>query len=282
MTPRILVFYAMLSLASFSCQRPAPPPPVQPVVTIPASPPNRDSLRADTIRLARIRRAKADSVWLSNLETAAYTKIRKFRQQPSARFRCDSFHFEKGPLINPAATHLLLYLRNRDGFFGEYQVYELKADSFIHLLGVNTDISTQGFVFKDVNGDGQKDFILEGYGTAGTGEKYFNDVYLYNPREHRFDQIEGLGLNPHFYPQKGIVTCYYNPSGGWNAEKYRLNWNKLELLEEIEVDVSGLSEGKCIRKINRYRNGEKFLFKEDRICGFPLEYKRYKELVKVR
>lgn len=84
------------------------------------------------------------------------------------------------------------------------------------------------------------------------------------------------------HPQKGIVTCYYNPSGGWNAGKYRLNWNKLELLEEIEVDINGLGEGKCIRKIYRYRNGEKSLFKQDNVCGFPPEYKQYRALVKVR
>jgi hypothetical protein len=108
-------------------------------------------------------------------------------------------------------------------------------------------------------------------------------VYLYNPRQHSLDYIEDLGMNPHFYPQKAMVTCYYNPLGVWSAEKYHLNWNKLELLEAIEVQMCGsLDDGNmcCARKIYRFRNGEKYLFKQDKICAFPAEYKSYVPLIR--
>jgi len=175
---------------------------------------------------------------------------------------------------------LLLYLHGGSPFFGVYEILELENDYWKPLLRVGTDLSTQGVLFKDMNGDGYKDFVIEGYGMAGSGEKYLNEVYLWNPRERKFDYIEGLGRNPHFHTKKGIVTCYYNPLGVWTAEKYRLNWNKLELLEEIEIDIAGFETGKCVRKVYRYRKGEKYLFKQDKVCGFPPEYKPYRELVK--
>lgn len=225
-----------------------------------------------------------DSLWREKTLKEVFVKIRTFRSKETAQFKCDSFRFEKGHLVHQNATHLLVHLRSREGYFGEYLVYELQGDNWEELLSIGSDITTQGLVFKDVNGDGYRDFVLEGYGAAGSGEKNFNEVYLYNPREHTMDYIDGLDLNPHFYPKKGIVTCYYNPSGGWSAQKYRLNWNKLELLEEIEVELRGMIEGTettdCVRKIYRYRNGERYLFKTDKICDFPPEYRAYEELTK--
>lgn len=148
------------------------------------------------------------------------------------------------------------------------------------MLEIREDITTRGVLFRDMNGDGYKDFVREGYGMAGSGEKNYNNVYLYNPRTDGFDEIEGLDLNPHFYPDQGIVTCYYNPSGAWSANKYRLNWNKPVLIESVEIDIDGLETGQCVRNIFRHQNGEKQLFKQDRVCDFPPEYKRYRELVK--
>ena len=107
MIARYLAILTLPAMILLCCNNQPTAAPSAPAVTqAPVSPLHPDSLIADSIRLARIQEAKADSVWLSNLETTAYTKIREFRQRQSARFRCDSFYFEKGPLINPAVTHL--------------------------------------------------------------------------------------------------------------------------------------------------------------------------------
>lgn len=214
----------------------------------------------------------------------AFSKVRTFELDKTVLFKCDSFRFEKGNLVNAHRTHLLLYLNSRDRYSGEYLVYELVENTWEKLLKLYTGPTTQGVLFRDINQDGYKDFILEGYGATGSGEKYYNDVYLYNPRQHTLDYIDGLGMNPHFYPREAIVTCYYNTSGAWNAEKYQLNWNKLEILEAIEVQFNGMIEGNgdldCVRKIYRFRGDEKYLFRQDKVCEYPLEYKPYEELIK--
>ncbi len=214
---------------------------------------------------------------MAGIEANAVARIRAGQ----SRFRCDSFYFESGPLVHSRGQHLLLHLPQRfDGYFGVYRIYELMADSFVCMLEIRDNITTRSVQFRDMNGDGYGDFVREGYGMAGSGEKHYNDVYLYNPRKHGFDEIEGLDLNPHFYPKQGIVTCYYNPPGGWSATKYRLNWNRLELLESVEIDIGGMETRQCVRKIYRYQNAERRLFKQDRACDFPPEYKRYLELAK--
>lgn len=235
----------------------------------------------DSVKKARRQEEVADSIWIVRTRAAAFDKIQTFKEQKTAKSKSKNFYFEKGHLVDSNAIHLFLYLHGRDRYWGVYEVWRLENDNWKRALRFYNDgFSTQGVLFKDMNGDGYKDFVVERYGMAGTGEKYSNEVCLYNPHEYDFDYIEGLGSNPYFHAKKGIVTCYYNPLGVWTAEKYRLNWNKLELLEEIEIDIAGFGEGKCLRKIYRYRNGEKSLLKEDKVCGFPPEYKPYRELVK--
>jgi hypothetical protein len=245
--------------------------------------PDKVSIQTDSIANAHRISDVQDSLWLKQLEAEALEKVSSVKSIKTTRFKSDSFHFEKGNLVCPDLTHLLLYLHNRDDYFGEYSVWEYQGDSLAQLLKMGSGNTTQGVLFKDVNGDGYQDFLMEGYATTGSGEKYFNEVYLYNPRSHTFDYIDGLGMNPHFYPLKGIVTCYYNPGTKFSAEKYRLNWNQLELLEEVELQLRGMIEGTekmdCVRKIYRFRKGEKYLFRKDRGCDFPPEYKHYEELV---
>jgi hypothetical protein len=241
----------------------------------------QDSILSDSIRRFEVIQ---DSLWRKKTVNEAFSKVRTFELDKTALFKCDSFRFEKGNLINANTTHLLLYLNSRDRYSGEYFVYELMENSWKVLLNLDTDPTTQGILFRDINNDGYQDFILEGYGATGSGEKYYNDVYLYNPRHHTLDYIDGLGMNPHFYPREGTVTCYYNASGAWNAEKYQLNWNKLEILEAIEVQFNGMIEGNggldCVRKIYRFRRSEKYLLKQDKVCEYPPEYKPYEELIK--
>lgn len=196
--------------------------------------PNQASNRADSVANALRWRDTQDSLWLKNLEAVAFKKIYTFRSSETAWFKCDSFHFEKGNLVHPDLTHLLVYLRNRDGHFGEYSVWELKGHYWAELLHVDSGNSSQVVLFKDVNGDDYKDFLMEYYATAGSGEKNHNEVYLYNPGSHSFDYVDGLGMNPHFYPEKGIVTYNYDPTSDL------LNWEKLELLGEVEVPVRGM------------------------------------------
>lgn len=193
--------------------------------------PNQAFKRVDSIANSARWRDTQDSLWLKNLEAEAFKKISTFKSSKTAWFKCDSFHFEKGNLVHPNLTHLLVYLRNRDGYFGEYSVWELKGNYWAELLNVDSGSSIQGALFKDVNGDGYKDFLMEHYATAGSGQKSSNEVYLYHPNNHSFDYVDGLGMNPHTYPEKGIVTYHYNPASDC------LNGEKLELLEVVEVQV---------------------------------------------
>lgn len=195
--------------------------------------PNRSSFRADSIANSSRWRDTQDSLWLKKLEAEAFKKIYTFKSSDTAWFKCDSFHFEKGNLVHPDLIHLLVYIRNRDGYFGEYSVWELKGNYWAELLNVDSGNSSRGVLFKDMNGDDYKDFLMEHYATASSGEKNHDEVYLYNPRSHSFDYVDGLGMNPHTYPEKGIVTYHYNPASDC------LNGEKLELLEVVEVQVPG-------------------------------------------
>lgn len=279
LTCNIPVFLVIL----LSCQGKSPTP----VVPLPATKDisvNTDSIQQDSIWRATNREEIRDSIRVAKITETAISKVRGFKNQTTVEFECDSFHFQKGHLLNPNDIHLLLHVLDKDHYFGRYSIFLLEGETWKNVLDVETDITTHGVIFKYVNGDAQKDFVLEGYAMAGSGEKYFNRVYLYNPHNPHFDLIEGLGMNPHFYPKKKIVTCYYNPAGVWSAEKYKLNWNKLEIIEEIEIDLHEVikNDGNLdgIRKIYRYSNGKKTLYKKDRICEFPPEYKPYRELIK--
>jgi hypothetical protein len=278
--------YLLLCLSIFvpSCRNNEPQPAPAPVTETVQNPivPNQDSIRDDSIKWAIRQEALADSIRFEKRERESMKKLEASSSKASFRFHCDTFQIEMGNLVNHVEKHALIEVFGPPGSgeLGFYKILFYQDGAWQLLEKIEVGIEMSGQIFKDMNGDGHKDFVVEGYGMAGTGEKYFNDVYLWNSHGRKFDYIEGLGTNPYFHSKQGIVTCYYNPLGVWTAEKYRLNWNKLELLEEIDINIAGLAEGKCLRKIYRYRKGEKYLFKQDETCNFPPEYKPYRELVK--
>lgn len=245
--------------------------------------PNQDSIRDNGTKREREREALAESLRFEKREQIALGKLEMYSGKKPFRFRSDTFQIEMGNLVNRSEKHALIKVFGSPGS-GESDFYKIlfyQDSTWRTLEKIEASVATIGAIFKDMNGDGHKDFVIESYGMAGTGEKYFNEVYLWNPRRSEFDYIEGLGKNPHFHTKKGVVTCYYNPLGIWSAEKYRLNWNKLEPLEEVEINIAGFENGKCARKIYHYRKGERYLFKQDKVCDFPPEYKFYEPLVLV-
>jgi hypothetical protein len=92
--------------------------------------------------------------------------------------------------------------------------------------------------FQDVNGDGQRDFLVEWFPSCGCCRREIYGVYLYRKAEQAFAPEQEL-VNPVFFPKKGLLQCleYGHPG---QAGFYTLRWRgeKLDTLEFIYRDLA--------------------------------------------
>jgi hypothetical protein len=124
----------------------------------------------------------------------------------------------------------------------------------------------------DVNGDGLKDFVVNGYGANGCCLKAFDDVYLAR-EDHKTFSKSFQFLNPTFSPLEKIIrgVCY-GFAGETSMYKYKWNGERVDTLEYIsyEKDEYGKKTGKVIAtKHASLRKNERILKQFDSV---PNEY----------
>lgn len=75
----------------------------------------------------------------------------------------------------------------------------------------------------DVNYDGQDDLVLGGYGSSGTGIKYFWEVYTWDQGSKGFRADTTLNHlpNPTFFPNDSVVTSFYLGYGAGGGKKFK-------------------------------------------------------------
>lgn len=74
----------------------------------------------------------------------------------------------------------------------------------------------------DMNYDGHLDHVLGGYGSSGTGIKYFWEVHLWDTASKRFhpDTLLNLLPNPTFFPKDSVITSFYLGYGAGGGRKF--------------------------------------------------------------
>lgn len=75
----------------------------------------------------------------------------------------------------------------------------------------------------DVNYDGQPDHVIGGYGSAGTGIKYFWEVYTWDQGCgcYRTDTTLNRLPNPTFFPKDSMITSFYLGYGAGHGKKFK-------------------------------------------------------------
>lgn len=127
---------------------------------------------------------------------------------------------------------------------------------------------------KDINGDGQRDFIVNWYGSTGCCLKGFSNVYLLRSDQQSFSKDLEF-INPTFSPQEKMIRgiCYGHP-GETEMYKYKWNGEKVDTLEYISYEKTekGQKTGKIISSTSRpFKDGSKAV---KVLNSIPIEYKK--------
>jgi len=75
----------------------------------------------------------------------------------------------------------------------------------------------------DVNYDGHLDHVLGGYGSSGTGIKYFWEVYTWDQGTRRYRTNTTLNRlpNPTFFPKDSMITSFYLGYGAGDGKRFQ-------------------------------------------------------------
>jgi len=105
-----------------------------------------------------------------------------------------------------------------------------------------------GDTIRDINGDGLKDFVVNGYGSNGCCLKAFSDVYLLRPDKKTFSESFEF-INPTFSPGEKIIRgiCYGHP-GETEMYKYKWNGEQIDTVEYVSYEErdNGVKTGKVL------------------------------------
>lgn len=123
----------------------------------------------------------------------------------------------------------------------------------------------------DFNKDGFSDLFLEYYGMSGTGEKNVIDVYFYVPTKRKFSNEPFRLMNPNYFYDQNIITAYYYGLGGGTAFKYRIKNGKLDLVENIDLDINNSDGFEATLKYSQKPFKDTLIFK-DNMVRLPEEY----------
>jgi hypothetical protein len=179
---------------------------------------------------------------------------------------------------------IISLLVSNTSFSQENKLFRKKADKIISGLKLKNDypIGAKDTLI-DLNGDQNKDILIEFYYSAGTGLKNGVQVFLYDKSKKQFRECEQLNhlANPTFYFNKKIVTGYYIAVGGGNATKLKWSGLSLDTLEFIEVET--ILKPTLRFKINSKNYvTKKMTSKTAEVVNLPKEYNyfNYKPIIK--
>lgn len=176
-----------------------------------------------------------------------------------------------GHLFSKSKKHAII--RRRVPWAVYVNVYQISGDEFTSVINhEQRNMTYTDDTIRDINGDGQKDFIVNWYGDSGCCLKGFSNVYLYRGHTGSFT-YDYQFINPTFSPDEHIIrgVCYGHP-GETEMYKYKWNGEQVDTIAYIffEKDTTGTKTGKFIES-NR-RPSAKVLANKKRLNAVPEEY----------
>jgi hypothetical protein len=217
----------------------------------------------------------ADSLHLDNMLNAALLYADKHKAEVKFKKKLvrwsDSLGANANVLLNyghlfSADKKHLIVTRHVWGNMTYINVFELQNSRFVKVNNQYKEgCDFIRYLIKDVNGDGQKDFLTHWYPTSGCCRRDVYDVYLYLQKQEAFTgQYEFV--NPTFSPSEKIIRGVdYGQPGETGLYKYKWNGLKVDSVEYIFPDIKG---GKYyIGKTRDYHHDSKV------ISAVPAEYR---------
>ncbi len=134
----------------------------------------------------------------------------------------------------------------------------LKEKSKLLLTQFNSQseiLSAASDTFLDLNFDGIDDYIINYYGSAGSGIKNKVSVYLYDPTKNDYvlnDQLSDLS-NPTFFIAEEKITEFYIGNGGGGGSELHWKNNKWITTKSFAVENN---ENKSLWIITNESTGE--------------------------
>jgi hypothetical protein len=223
-----------------------------------------DEDRIDSIRLSTVL-DKALIIASRNIDLKTFTI--EFESEIDSIFKVitimkmDTFFSDKYKYLiihrsSPSLINIDVYIK-RDNKFEKVITHEES-----NLTYVNDTI-------QDVNGDGQKDFLVNWYGNNGCCLKNFYNVYLLHADNGIFSQSYEF-INPTFSAKEKLIRgVRYGQPGETELYKFRWNGLKVDTVEYIYPDI--LRKGHYL-KSDRLPYASKSV-KETKIKDVPIEYK---------
>lgn len=223
----------------------------------------------DSLRISRVLE-KALNVSYQNISLNSFAT--EFTSMPDSVFDMKTI-IRIHPFFSGRYKHLII---RREGLANVYiDIYLIEGNKFNKVLSHSEwDMTYVSDTLKDVNGDGYKDFVLNGYGSSGNWLKAFSYVYLFRPRIGTFTAGYQF-INPNFFPKEKIIMGVgYGEPG--NTEMYKYIWNReaVDTLEYIyyEQNGQGIKTGKVIRSNKGpWQKGKRII---ERLNSIPIEYKK--------
>jgi hypothetical protein len=228
--------------------------------------------RIDSLLLAKVL-TEALALATQNIGKDAFQK--KYEARPDSAFPINveislSRHF------TTLSPHLIIRRQGPPQFSFIYvDIYTKKGNQYEKVLSHKQwELEYVNDTIRDINGDGLKDFVVNGYGTNGCCLKGFSNIYLLRPDKKTFsDSFEFI--NPTFSPKEKRIrgVCYGHP-GYTELYKYKWNGEKVDTLEYVsyQKDEQGEKTGKVILSPSRsYDDNTKNL---KILTSVPAEYRK--------
>jgi hypothetical protein len=180
------------------------------------------------------------------------------------------YHFTK---TNP---HLIIKRYDPDNIY--IDIYIKTGTSFERVASHEKWLMTYvNDTIRDINGDGNNDFMVNWHGHNGCCLKAFSDVYLLRQNQKSFSEKFEF-INPTFSPNEKLIrgVCYGHP-GETEMYKYKWNGEKLDTIEYVSYQKNNMGEktGKIILSTDQpYRENCQIL---KILNSIPIEYKQIED-----
>jgi hypothetical protein len=220
--------------------------------------------KIDSIRLSNVLN-KALMVASRNIELKSFTL--EFDSDLDSTFKVTT-KMKMDTLFSDKHKHLIIHRSSTNQI--NIDVYKVNSNKFEKVITYEeSNLTYLVDTIQDVNGDGQKDFLVDWYGNNGCCLKNHYEVYLINTDNETFTPSYKF-INPTFSAKEKVIrgVCYGHPG---ETELYKYKWNGLivDTIEYIYPDK---------RRKGHYLKSDRLPYmskgvKETKLNDIPVEYK---------
>jgi hypothetical protein len=176
------------------------------------------------------------------------------------------FEINYGHIFSSKFKHLVIKREGIDAI--NTYIYLFKNNTLNSVVKYYaSSMTSQNDSIQDVNGDNDKDFVANWYGSSGCCLKDFYDVYILNPQNGTFSN-QFRFINPTFSPKEHIIRgVEYGQPGETDLYKYKWNGLKVDTIEYIHPYDS---QKNCYSK--SVFNPQNRKFEKVKLDSLPSEY----------